>query len=222
MFSDINPHSIYYSSLIFAACMCLLLFYKADPPFRWLALLVIITLVSECNAIFLAEKFNNNSIEYHVFTPIEYFFYANIFSRFFKNKKWNVYLIVSVVVLVILEFLNTKYNQPLDKDNTNIMFIENILLVFLSLMLFVNIRTLHQSDNILLEGVFWFNSMVLIYYTFNILITGFHSFKVYQFKDPPMDIYDINLLLSALLYLVYTLAIILNVVHKRKSKPVHE
>ncbi len=221
MFSEFC-HSFYYSSLIVAAYTCLLLFYKADAPFRWLALLVIVTLASESIAKYLAFKTGNNSIVYHIFTPIEYFFYANIFSRFLKNKSWNVFLIASVVVLVILEFLNTKYLQPLNEDNTNIMIFENILLIFLSLMLFVNIRTLHESDNILQEGVFWFNSMALIYYTFNFLIWGFHGLKVYQFLNPPMVIYNINLLLGALLYLVYILAIILNVLHKRKPLPVHE
>ncbi len=221
MFSDFY-HSFYYSALILTACISLLLLHKADPPFRWLALLVIITVVSECIAKYLGYKYGNNSIDYHIFTPIEYFFYANIFYRFFKHKKWSVFLISSVVLLVLLEFLNTKYLQSLQEDNTNIMMLENILLVFLSLMLFVNIRTSHTSKNILLEGVFWFNSIVLIYYTFNILITGFQGLKVYQFKDPPMVIYEINLLLSAILYLIYALAIILNVMHKRKTVTIHE
>lgn len=221
MFSEFYQ-SCYYGALFFAACASLLLFYKADPAFRWLGLLVIITLLSECTAKYIGNRFSNNSIVYHIFTPIEYFFYAIIFSRFFKHKKWNAFLISSVVLLVLLEFLNAKYLQPLQVDNTNTMMLENILLVFLSLMLFVNIRTSYNSGNILLEGVFWFNSIVLIYYTFNILITGFQGLKVYQFKDPPMIIFDINLLLSALLYIIYAIAIILNVVHKRKPLIVHE
>lgn len=221
MFSEFYQ-GCYYGSLIVAACISLLLFLKADPPFRWLAILVIITLVSEYIAKYLGDKYGNNSIVYHIFTPIEYFFYVNIFYRFFEKKKWNRFLISSIVLLILLEFLNTKYLQSLQEDNTNIMMLENILLVFLSLMLFVNIRTSHTSKNILLEGVFWFNSIVLIYYTFNILITGFQGLKVYQFKDPPMVIYEINLLLSAILYLIYALAIILNVMHKRKTVTIHE
>lgn len=221
MFSEFY-HSLYYGTLILAACVSLLLFHKAAPPFRWLAVLIIITLASEFTAKYLSDRFGNNSIVYHIFTPIEYFFYANIFYRFFKRKKWNGFLISSVAVLILLEFLNTKFLQSIHVDNTNIMIFENILLVFLSLMLFVSIRTSHNSENILLEGVFWFNSMVLIYYTFNILISGFHSFEVYQFHNPPMVIYQINLLMSALLYLVYTLSIVLNVVHQRKFSPVYE
>ncbi len=216
MFSQF-PSGFYYGSLIFAAFAGLLLFYKASPPFRWVAALIVITLASECTAKYLGDTIGNNSIVYHIFTPIEYFFYANIFYRFFKNKKWAVFLVLSAGLLICLEFLNAIYLQSTSVDNTNIMMFENILLVFLSLMLFVNIRASHYRSNILKEGVFWFNSMVLIYYTFNILITGFHSFKVYYFENPPMVIYKINLLLSALLYLVYTLSIVLNVMDKRKT-----
>ncbi len=221
MFSEFYQ-GCYYGALILAACVSLGLFYKTEPPFRWLSWLIIITLASEFTAKYLGTQFGNNSIVYHVFTPIEYFFYANIFYRFFKKKRWSGFLILSVVVLILVEFLNTKYLQPLEVDNTNIMLLENIFLVFLSLLLFVNIRISHTSENILLEGVFWFNSMVLVYYTFNILIAGFHSFEVYLFHNPPMIIYKINLLLSALLYLVYTLSIVLNVIHKPKSIRIHE
>ncbi len=221
MFSEFY-HGLYYGSLIFSASISLLLFYKAEAPFRWLAGLIVLTLASEFTAKYLGNRFSNNSIVYHIFTPIEYFFYANIFYRFFKNKKWYSLFILSVVLIILLEILNTIFLQSLHVDNTNIMMFENILLVFLSLMLFVNIRTSSNSANILSEGVFWFNCMVLIYYTFNILISGFHSFEVYQFHNPPMVIYQINLLLSGLLYLVYAFSLILNVLNKRKTQPGYE
>lgn len=221
MFSEFYQ-GCYYGSLILAACISLILFHKSEAPFRWLALLIIITLASECVAKYMSDRYSNNSIVYHIFTPIEYFFYANIFFRFFKKRKWSGFLVSSVALLILLEFLNTNYLQSIQVDNTNIMMVENILLVFLSLMLFVSIRASHNSENILLEGVFWFNSMVLIYYTFNILISGFHSLEVYLFQNPPMVIYQINLLLSALLYLIFTLSIVLNVVIKKKPLIVHE
>lgn len=221
MFIDFY-YSLYYCSLILAALISIFLFIRADAPFRWLALLVVLTLISELSAIYILRFSKTNSIVYHFFTPIEYFFYTMIYYRFFRNKKWLYFLMGSVICLLLLEVLNTIYLQPLQVDNTNIAIVESIFLVFLSLMLFVNIRTSLASENILKEGVFWFNSIVLIYYTFNILISGFHSFKVYQFQNPPMVIYQINFLLSGLLYLVYSLSIILNVAAKRKTTAVHE
>jgi len=221
LFSDFY-HSFYYCSLLLASLISIFLFKKVQAPFRWLAILVVLTLISELMAKYIHLISGNNSIVYHFFTPLEYFFYANIFYRLFKKKNWNTFLIASVLLLIILELLNTKYLQNLEVVNTNIAIVESIYLVFLSLMLFVSIRTSLASENILKEGVFWFNSIVLIYYTFNILISGFHSFKVYQFQNPPMVIYQINFLLSGLLYLVYALSMILNVVAKRKTTASNE
>jgi len=211
----------YYGSLIIAVAVGLIFFTKEEPAYRWLTILVLTTLVSECVAEYLADTTGNNNINYHFFTPVEYFIYANIFYRFFKSKQWTGFLITSVLTLGILEIVNTIYLQPLNEFNSNIQILENILLVFLSLMLFVHIRTSYMSEHLLREGVFWFNSIVLIYYTFNILIAGFQNFKVYEMKDPPTAIYDINLLLSGLLYLVYAFAIYLNAV-KRKTIAIHE
>ncbi|MBS1730748.1 MAG: hypothetical protein JSS67_08205 [Bacteroidetes bacterium] len=221
MFTDFY-HSLYYGTLILSACLSLFLFHKASRAFRFLALLIIITFISEYLAKYLSTARENNSIIYHFFTPVEYFIYTCIYRQFLKGKIWNKFFLISISVVLLMEILNTRYLQPLNIDNTNIMMLENILLVFLSLMLFFQIRTSHLNDSFLKDGVFWFNSIILIYYTFNILISGFHSFKVYQMQDPPLIMYQINLLLSALLYLIYSLAIILNVSYRVKLIPSHE
>lgn len=221
MFSNFY-HGFYYTALIVSATVSLWLFAKASSPFRWLAILIVFTMISEITAKYLGVNYDNNSIVYHIFTPIEYLIYAVIFYKFFKSRRWNGFFISSVLGIFLLAILNAKFLQPVHVDNSNIMMVENILLVFLSLMLFVRIRTSHHSKNILLEGVFWFNSMVLIYYTFNILIAGFHSFEVYKYQNPPMVIYKINLLMSALLYLVYTLSITLNVMHRENLNVAYE
>lgn len=218
--SDIY-YDIYIKILIITIAVGLIFFTKEEPAYRWLTFLIFATLISEKIAGYLADTAGNNNITYHFFTPIEYFIYANIFSKFFNSKKWNSFLITSVIALIILEIANTIFLQPLETFNSNIQILENILLVFLSLMLFVHIRTSYMSEHLLWEGVFWFNCIVLIYYTFNILITGFQSLKVYEMKEPPTIIHNINLLLSGLLYLVYAFAIYLNAT-KRKTNVLHE
>lgn len=213
----------YCVSLGIAVAVGIIFFTKEESAYLWLTILVITTLVSESIAAYLGDttRDRNNNITYHFFTPVEYFIYANIFTRFFNSKWWTKFLRWSALALIILEIVNTIYLQPLDIFNSNIQILENILLVFLSLMLFVHIRASYMSAHLLWEGVFWFNSIVLIYYTFNILIAGFQSLKVYEMKDPPTIINYMNLFLSGLLYLVYAFAIYLNAV-KRKTIALHE
>lgn len=218
MFSDFY-HSFYYSFLIIAATFCTLYFNKVDKAFRWLSFLVIITLLSELTAKYISIGLHKpNSIVYHIFTSVEYGMYAVIYKMFFNNsKRWNTFLIVSFIVLAISEIFNTVYLQPLLVSNTNIMIAESVLLVALSLGLFIRIRETPVYNNILKEGVFWFNSAVLVYYSFNILVWGFHNIKIYQLKNPPNIIYNINLLFSGLLYLVYAASVFLNYFSCRKT-----
>ena len=205
------PHIFYYSSLLISAAIGLLCITKVETEFKWLAILMLLTLISEMIAKHIAFGLNKpNSIVYHIFTPIEYIVYVIIFQGFWGHKKWNKLLWLSAIGLIFIEIINTIYFQPLDETNTNVMITENALLVFMSLLLFLKIRETPSVSNLLREGVFWFNSAVLCYYAFSTLVWGLHNMKVYLLDDPPQFIYDLNLVLSGFLYLTFSLAILLN------------
>ena len=201
----------YYSCLSMAAGMGLFCMKRNSIGFRWLAILVVMTLVSEFTAKYIAFGLDKpNSIVYHIFTPIEYSIYVIIFNHFIARKKWQKLLKASAIMLVLFEIINTIYFQPLREANTNVMILESVFLVFLSLLLFLKIRETPSPTNLLREGVFWFNSAVLCYYAFNTLIWGFHNMKVYTFENPPQIMYDFNLILSGLFYLTFSVALFLN------------
>ena len=218
MFADFY-HSFYYSLLISGTLIALIFLKRVDVSFRWIAVLIVLTLISELTAKYISFSLRkNNNIIYHFFTVIEYFFYAIIYKQFFSTKKWNTILNLTVWILVAAEIINVIFFQPFKITNTNTMILECLFLIFISLALFNKIRETTEYGNILQEGIFWFNSAVLFYYSFNILIWGFHSIQVYQLKNPPYIIYNANLLLSGLLYLFYSISILLNFFNKRKPK----
>lgn len=218
MFTDFY-HSFYYVLLLFGALTSLVFIYRIDFSFKLLAVLIILTLTSELTAKYISFSLRkDNNIVYHFFTLVEYVFYSLIYASFFNSKKWNYILAAFVIFLMTAELVNALYFQPLSSSNTNTTILESVLLIFLSLSLFNKIREDSNYKNILKESIFWFNCAVLIYYPFNILIWGFHSIKVYQLKNPPILIYYINLLFSGLLYLVFSLSIIINFIHRNKLK----
>ena len=132
-----------------------------------------------------------------------------VYKTFSNDKKWTRILFVSVACLVFLEVVNTIFFQHTNETPTNIMDIESVLLVILSLKLFIDIRKKPVYENVLNEGVFWFNSAVLFYYSFNILFWGFHNI-VFRLSNPPSIIYNGLLLFSGLLYIIYAGSILLN------------
>lgn len=222
MFHDFY-HAFYYLALSVSVIVGIVLFSKIETAYKWIALLMLITLFSELIARFVGGYLHEtNNIVYHFFTPVEFMLYCIIYRWFFKERFWNAVLFISFMVLLILELLNTLFFQPLQTTNTNIMIGESVLLVLISLSLFTKIMVLPVYDNILSEGVFWFNSAVLLFYSFNILVWGFHSIKVYQLQHPPTIIYDLILLFSGLLYLFFALAVTLNYQSKRKPVQPYE
>ncbi len=201
----------YYCSLLLSAVTGCYFYKKIETPYKWLTILLVFTLVSELIAKFIAYGMGHpNSIVYHIFTPIEYTLYVTIFLHFIQQKKWNKLFWLSAVALLLFEIVNTLFFQSLQETNTNTMILESCLLVCLSLLLFLKIRETPSKRNILKEGIFWFNSAVICYYSFNIIIWGFHNMEVYMLDNPPQFIYDFNMILSGLLYLTYLTAIFLN------------
>jgi len=202
----------YYSCLLLSALTGLYCFKKVDTSFKWLAILILLTLVSETIAKYISTYANdpNNNIVYHIFTPIEYTCYILIFTQFFSNKKKKNLLWLSALLLFLLEIVNTYFFQDLKEASTNVIMVESVLLVFLSLVLFLKIRGTPSLGNLLREGVFWFNSAVLCYYAFSTLHWGFHNMEVYNLENPPLILYYLNKILSGFLYLTFSIAILLN------------
>jgi hypothetical protein len=205
----------YYSCLSISAVTGMICLKKTDRGFKWLIILIIFTLCSELLAKYIAHGLDKpNNIVYHVFTPFEYAIYVIIFNHFMARRKWQTLLKASAIGLMLFEVINSLFFQSLRETNTNVMIVESAFLVLLSLLLFLIIRETPSPGNLLREGVFWFNSAVLCYYSFNILIWGFHNMKVYTLENPPQFMYDFNLILSGLLYMTYTTAILLHTLTK--------
>jgi hypothetical protein len=221
MFSDFYG-AFYYSLLITASVACVVFFKHAQKTFRLLAVLTVLTLLSELIARYVASIIMDNSIVYHFFTPVEFLFYVLIYKQFFSNKKWNYILWICFILFVLAEILNTIFYQPLSVTNTNIIILESVLLVVFSLSLFIKIRESDYDGDLIKEGIFWFNSAVLFYYACSILIWGFHSIKVYYMKNPPMFIYNFLQILSGLLYAVYAFATGINSTNAKKRLHTHE
>lgn len=206
----------YYSILFIAVIISLIYFRRLEKAFRLISLILIATFTSDLVASYVYFYFRQpKNIVYHFFTPIEYLIYASVFMIFFGDKKWNRILIVSVIFFIVLEVLNTLFFQPLKKFPSNIFIIEDLLLVFLSLILFSKMMRIKLSDNLLKEGIFWFNSSVLFYCSLDILVSGLLNLVISPQRVPGI-ILNILLLFNGFLYICFAISIILNANSTRK------
>ncbi len=208
-------HAFYYGALILSAFTILFFYRKTSGAFSVIGILLAVTIVSEIGAKYLAYNIGiSNNVVYHFFTPVEFILYAIIYGHFLQSKEWRSILRYAVVLIVVAEIVNTWLFQSLNQTNTNIIILESVMLVLLSLRLFLRIAETAIIDKISTSGVFWFNCAVLIYYSFNILVWGFHSIKVYHLVNPPEIIYQLLLLLSGILYTIFSVVILLSIYYK--------
>jgi hypothetical protein len=204
MFNDFFD-SFYYGTLIVSSVCCLLLIGKIQKQYVLLSLLIWLTLTNELLAYFASYTKNGNAIVYNLFTPVEFFLYAYIFNNFFLNKRWTIIVVSCFILLICQEVVGALFVHSIIHDqfvDTNIL--ENVLLVFLSLGLFLKIRTTFIFQNLLLEGIFWFNSAVLFYYGYNVIFWSLFGLTQNEAVD------NINFVLSSILYILYTFSIFLN------------
>ncbi len=215
-------HSFYYSALIIATLTGIACLAFSGRGFKTLIVLLIITFISEvASKVVAVDRDFSNNVIYHIFTPVEFLLYATIYIHFLNSYKWKKILAASVVFMILFEVVNSFFLQGLNQTNTNSIILESILLIFLSLRLFLKLGESAVFENIIKSGVFWFNGAVLIYYSFNIMVWGFHSIKVYQMKNPPTIMYDLLLLMSGLLYITFAISILLQLFN-RQNKLQHE
>lgn len=207
-FSDFY-HGYYYCILPIAMLISAAYYKGADKVFRWICVLIILTCISEFTALYFKSNKWYNGIVYNIFTPIEYYMYANIYCRFLNNKKWSKRLWTSFAFLITAEILNILFLQNMNMYPTNIIKIESVLLVYLSLQLFESLRDKPVYENILREGVFWFNSAVLFYYSFDILTSAFYDIMPSLAKPEKINGHML-LLFSGLLYITFTTSILIN------------
>lgn len=220
MFTDF-PHSFYYCCLFLSAWFGIMYFRIVSRPFLFLILLVWLVLISELFAKYVSYVWHqSNNFVYHIFTPFEFFIYGFIYSQLLGDKKLKIVISILVLFIFVFEVINTFFLQSIHQSNTNTIIVENIFLVTLSLMLFIRIKEVPTYQNLLTEPVFWFNSIILIYYAFNIMIWGFHNLKVYNLANPPNLMYDINLVFSGMLYLIFSIVLYLEKI-KPQSNLIH-
>ncbi len=210
-------HGFYYCVLITAFAISLIYYKTAGKAFKWIAILIFLTSISEFIALYVGLTYGSNGIVYDIFTPIEFLIYAIIYNLFLNNRTLKNLFVGMAIAMFVIDVANVIFFQPITEIPTNTMNIEMVLLVFLSLLLFISIRQKPIYENIIAEGVFWFNSAVLFYYSFNILIWGFYGI-MYDMIDPPKINRQMLLLSSSLLYLIYASSIILNCTSENKMR----
>jgi hypothetical protein len=184
-------------------------------PFKILTAVVGLTFLSEAISRYLAITIRNSNPPYHFFCCIEYLGFALIYANLLKQKSVRKMILFSIPIFILSSLFNTIFVQQLFVLPSNSLLIEHIIITIFSLILFFQMAHYPAQMNILKQDIFWFNTVVLVYFASDFLIWAFYNFYLRNKINNHFLVvfsYSINLLF----YVVLGLSIWLNM-NKRQS-----
>ncbi|MEO6832754.1 MAG: hypothetical protein ABI378_09735 [Chitinophagaceae bacterium] len=167
-----------YIILLLSACICSWIRWpilkKAD---RWICLLLSLTVIEESLAEYFKIYFRNNSVIYHIYTPIELFIICIYFDLSLKiTKPYRLAFLIGIPGIIVSAFI-TIYIQPYYKFNSYFLLIEGLVIVSLCLLAFY--KLLLREDIVpKMMAQFWLTISFLLYWSVTYISLGLFSGEV--------------------------------------------
>ena len=138
--------------------------------------ILIFYLIFSVIADFVIQYYSNSSgvvnrLIYCIFFPIEYWIYTKIFKEYFKK---NLFLNISVLLLVLFSLSQLIFNLNEKTAATDVFSLMGILCIILSLAYFQAILNSNQIVVLSKDYFFWIATALLFFYTGNVIATGFY------------------------------------------------
>ncbi|MEM8908979.1 MAG: hypothetical protein AAGD05_14125, partial [Bacteroidota bacterium] len=195
-------------------------FKKLSNAFKVLTVYVLVTFVLELLAFWLAENNLNNFFTMHLFTLLELIFFALFFKPYLKKPR----LFARYYDVIIAGFLGiivcfSLFVQPIQLMNVYSETLENIILMFLSILFF---STLYLSEDALEDRfrrpLVLVNSGLLLYLSGSLLIFMFGEYILLHSLNMQWIIWMINVILN-MIFKVLVLVALIQVARLSKASP---
>ncbi|MFK8046279.1 MAG: hypothetical protein AB8B72_12360 [Crocinitomicaceae bacterium] len=200
----------YLTLLTLVTALALWKYRKLSKAFKYLALLLVITLMSEITAKVLEVKIGSSFSVYHFLIVggmiLNFFIYLNILVL----KKLSFLMVLGLtVVLIILTVYNSVYIQPSYQFPSNGIMLHCFQTIFLALLLFLNMLKFPVKTALFKQPAFWLNTGNLVFYGVTFSVFAFYNF-FYQSVGGNSAGFNLVYLANILLYSSYAYAILLN------------
>lgn len=164
---------LYEALLLFTAASAISRWRFLSNADKWIAILLLITILQEGIAGVLRTLYVNNFITYHIYTPIELYFIINYFIRATRVKNATILGITLGLFAVLLSILNTIYLQGLKQWNSYYLLFEGIVVICFCLFSFYRILI---RDNVTPKNMalFWISSNFLFYWCLTFINVGMY------------------------------------------------
>ncbi len=159
---DVAVILVYFTCLI----VTIVVFKKVDASFKWLCLLLWITITAEAIGHYsYFIKPLNSYLHYHIYAalviPIHFFIYRNFLGL---SKYWG-WLRILFIVGFAFSIFKTLSVPDYSIGGTEVESVNGFILIITSLIVFLQMLDEPIENNLLRQPVFWFNTAVFFFYS---------------------------------------------------------
>ncbi|SDG57353.1 hypothetical protein [Chitinophaga filiformis] len=205
--------------IIICFIIALLAKLQKNPP-RYLntfIIYILVTIAVEMMAWWYNIHNKHNLIFYNFYGIINFTYLIFLLRSFMANKRMINVMGVLMIIYPVLALINLVFIQKLDTFNTYTFLSGCIIVVTASICYFYERIKYPGPHSLLHEPAFWVSTGLLFFYTCSPPLTGVLNaislMPFYNYKT----LYIINLMVNIILYLLFSISFICNLIFRRYS-----
>ena len=203
-------HKVYFVLLIITLVLYTIAFKHKRQYVKMVIALMLLWLITSVSAIFLSNYagLKNNLFIFHISTPLEYMILCMLYMDVIANKNLKKIIKVSIPMFVLFCILFSVFVQKLRTDNSYVVDVESIILIFLSLFFLREILLLQQIPDLHRFPMFWICVGILFYYTGNLIIEGMLNYMIQHSLKLALRTYRLGYVFKYLLFVLFIIGAI--------------
>ena len=202
--------------IIYLSLIAIILIYglirikKINPPFKFLVLLIGLTLLSECISRLYGFYYKTTFPVYHFYIPFAILLNSFIYLKLLDfNSKIQSSIQGVTLLFITLSILNTYFLQTINTFSSYGIILHGFQTLLLSLILFFKMLQEPSETPLRKQAVFWFNTGNFVFYGMTFTIFALYNFY-YQTVKMSSWVYLVIWFGNIFLYSTYFIAIYLN------------
>jgi hypothetical protein len=200
-----NLQKVYFVLLMITLLLYFITLISKAPYAKMIVLLITLWLLTSVSAMFFSKYvgLKNNLFIFHIATPLEYLVICLLYRDAIVNKRMRNMITFSIPAFILLSMLFSAFIQKPDVNNSYMVLIEYVIVVFLSLYFLREVLLLQQVTVLHRFPMFWISVGILFYYTGNLIMEGMLNYMITHSMELALRTYNLSYVLKYLIFLLF-------------------
>lgn len=183
-------------------------FSQRTQELKALSLILYLILFFDGVARILAHWGMSNLFIWHIYTPIEFYFYSFIFSKHIVPPLPKPFFRGVLYAFGVIALLNVLFAQGFAQVNSYTRVLESMIFVCFSVLLLFQLFRQEESVPLQNKPLFWFACGILLYFSGNLFVFIFSNFlHQYYYLYLNKYVWAFYALMNVITYLLFAIAL---------------